>query len=200
MRKSPNTLLLGVLLLFGLGLLCLFLFQSAWLKTVLYLVNKDQSAGLPVSSTPITGFSFPTAAAPAPIGREVPVGKLAITVRRVVRPADSAVGNANLFKSLEQDEQYLMVDINVRCTSAAETCRLTEFDFGVKTDSGRDYTAEFSSSFEGLDGLFEGGEIGSGKSLSGSLIFIIHKTDQGLKLIYPRMHGFGATAEFLLGR
>jgi hypothetical protein len=111
------------------------------------------------------------------------------------------VGNAGIYRSLDQDEQYLLVDIKVRCISATETCRLTEFDFGVHTNSGRDYTAEFSSSFSNLQGIFEGGDIKPGKSLAGSLIFIIHKSDAGLKLIYPRMYNFGGpTAEFLLGK
>jgi len=201
MRNSSNGLIISVLLLFGLAILSLFVFQSAWLKMISYLLNSNQSAGLPVSSTPINGFSFPTAQAPAPVGKELTAGNLAITVRRVVRPADTTVGDAGLFNTLEQDEQYLLVDIQVRCLSSAETCRLTEFDFGVRTGSGRDYPAEFSSGFDDdLKGLFEGGDIEPGKSLAGALIFIIHKSDTDLKLIYPRMYNFGGSVEFLLGR
>jgi len=118
----------------------------------------------------------------------------------VVRPADTMVGNDGIYRSLDQDEQYLLVDIKVRCISSTETCRLTEFDFGVHTSSGRDYSAELASGFSDLKGLFEGGDIKPGKSLAGSLIFIIHKSDTGLKLIYPRMYNFGGSAEFLLGK
>jgi len=78
--------------------------------------------------------------------------------------------------------------------------RLTEFDFGTQTGTGRDYPAEFASSFSGLNGLFEGGDIEHGKSLAGSLIFIIHKNDRDLTLVYPRLYNFGASAEFLLGK
>lgn len=202
MRNSSNGLIVGVLLVFGLALLSLFLYQSAWLKLISYMLNSDQSAGLPVSSTPITGFSFPTAAPAARPGTEVAVGKLAITVTRVVRPADTSVARADGHPALEIDEQFLLVDIAVRCLSTDGTvCRLTEFDFGVSNSAGRDYPAEFSSSFPGLQSIFEGGDIEPGRSLAGSLIFIIHKSDTGLTMRYPRMYNFGGpSAEFLLGQ
>jgi hypothetical protein len=201
MRKTINALPLIVAVGACLGLVSLLVFQGAWLKLISYLLNSNASAGLPTTSPPITGFSLPTAAPPAPPGKEAIVGNLAITVTRVVRPADSIVENTGGYNSPEQDEHYLLVDIRVRCVSSAETCHLTEFDFGVSSSSGRDYTAEFASGFSGLDGLFEGGDIRPGNSLAGSLIFIVHKSDTGLKLIYPRMYSFGGpSAEFLLER
>jgi hypothetical protein len=201
MRNSSNALILVLLSIGCLFMLVLIVYQKALLELVSQRLTADPSAGLPVSSTPITGFSFPTSQPAAPVGKELTAGNLAITVRRVVRPADTTVGDAGLFNTLEQDEQYLLVDIQVRCLSTTESCRLTEFDFGVRTGSGRDYTAEFSSGFdEDLKGLFEGGEIEPGKSLAGALIFVIHKTDTDLKLLYPRMYNFGGSAEFLLGR
>jgi hypothetical protein len=111
------------------------------------------------------------------------------------------VGKANKFNVLEKDEEYLVVYIKTRCVSKSETCRLTEFDFGVHSDAGRDYPAELSGNYsDDLKGLFEGGDIPPGQNLGGSLIFIIRKGDRGLKLVYPRMFSFGASAEFLLGK
>ena len=83
--------------------------------------------------------------------------------------------------------------------SKEEKCRLTEDDFGVESQSGRDYMAEFSSGFD-IQGLFEGGEIDPGGNLNGSLLFVIKKGEKGLTLVYPRMFGFGSTARFTLGK
>lgn len=200
MRSSFGGLIIRGLLVFGLAIVSLVVVQKLWLAFIAYQLNhQPESAGLPVSSTPISGFSFPTARAPAPVGSELTHGNLAITVTRFVRPANALVGTGSHYKVLDSDEEYLLVDIKVRCISTTETCRLTEFDFGVDTNSGRDYPAEFSTSFSGVSNLFEGGEIAPGKKLSGSLIFIIHKDDHGLTLYYPRMVLGVALAKFLLG-
>jgi len=122
MRNSSNRLIIGLLLITGLVVLSLFLFQSAWLKIIMYMLKSSESAALPISSTPITGFSIPTARPPAPAGVELAVGDLGITVTRVTRPADFAVRNAHQYKVLDQDEEYLMVEIKVRCISSTETC------------------------------------------------------------------------------
>lgn len=200
MRNSSNGLIIGVLFVMFVGLLSLFLCQSAWLTVISYMLKSSQSAGLPVSSTQVTGFSLPTTGPPAPVGAERIAGNLAITVTRVIRPADAVVKNAGNYTIPDADEEYLMVDIRVRCRSSSETCHLTEFDFGVESSSGRDYAAQFASSFSGLRGLFEGGEIDPGDSMSGALVFIIHENDTGLRLVYPRRFGFGTSAEFLLGQ
>ena len=125
---------------------------------------------------------------------------MGITVTGIVSPADALVGKANRFNVLEKDEEYLVVYIKTRCTSKSETCRVSEFDFGVESEAGRDYAAELSGSFSDLKGLFEGGDIPAGQSLGGSLIFIIRKGDGGLTLVYPRLFSFGSSAEFSLGK
>jgi hypothetical protein len=200
MRNSVSGLLIRLLLGFGLGLLSLFVCQKIWLAFISYQITQQtESGGLPVGTMPVSGLSFPTARPPAPVGSEVTFGNFAITVTRFERPANAQVAKAG-YKTLEKDEEYLLVDIRVRCISASETCRLTEFDFGVESSSGRDYPAEFSTSFSDLPNLFEGGDIAPGKKLSGSLIFIIHKEDSGLSLSYPRMAIGVIPAKFLLGR
>jgi len=201
MRNSANGLLFGLVVTAVVALLSLYFFQSAWLKLIQRMMNSSQSAGLPVSSTPISGFSFPTKRAPASLNTELKVGNLGITVTGIVSPADHLVGKTNRFNVLEKDEEYLMVYIKTRCVSKSETCRLTEFDFGVHSESGRDYPAELSGNFsDNLKGVFEGGDIKPGQSLGGSLIFIIKKGERGLTLVYPRLYSFGASAEFLLGK
>lgn len=200
MRNSFSGLIIRGLLGFGLAILSLIVFQKLWLAFISYQLNHQPASGrLPVSSTLVSGVSFPTARPPAPVGSEATFGSLAITATRVARPAGAQVAKAG-YKVLEKDEEYLQVVIQVRCISTSETCRLTEFDFGVSNSSGRDYLAEFSSSFSDLPNLFEGGEIAPGKKLAGSLIFIIHKEDSGLILFYPRMAIGVAPAKFLLGR
>jgi Domain of unknown function (DUF4352) len=201
MRKSSGGVILSLLVAAAVGFLSLYLFQSVWLKLISRMLNSNQSAGLPTSSTPISGFSFPTRRAPAPLNKELTVGNLGITVTGIVSPADAMVGKANRFNVLEKDEEYLVVYIKTRCVSKSETCRLTEFDFGVHSEAGRDYPAELSGNYsDDLKGLFEGGDIPPGQNLGGSLIFIIRKGDRGLTLVYPRLFSFGDSAEFLLGK
>jgi len=165
------------------------------------MTSSSQSNGLPTSSTPISGISFPTQPPAAPLNTERQVGNLGITVTGIVSPANHIIGNSNRFNVLEKDEEYLIVYIKTRCVSTSETCHLTEFDFGLESDSGRDYPAELSGNYsDSLKGLFEGGNIPPGQNLGGSLVFIIKKGERGLTLVYPRMFGFGTTAKFLLGK
>ena len=200
MLKSTNSLLGALVLLAALIVLVLYVFQRGGLLAIQYMLSRAQSTGLPAGSTPVSGFSFPTAQAPASYNTELTVGNLGITVTGIVSPADHVVGTANRFNVLEKDEEYLVVSIKTRCVSKSETCRVTESDFGIESNSGRDYPAELSVSFSDLKGIFEGGDIPPGQNLGGSLIFIIKKGDKGLTLIYPRMFGFGSTAKFTLGK
>jgi hypothetical protein len=117
----------------------------------------------------------------------------------IMLPANGYVGNNAKYTALDQDEEYLRVDIKVRCVSANEKCHLTEFDFGVQTKSGKDYPAELSGSYD-LKGLFEGGDIEPGKSMTGSLLFVIDKGEKGLTLFYPRLFAFGGSAKIALGK
>src|SRR5258706_10181797 len=201
MRNSSNGLIISLLFAAVVGFISLYLFQSVWLKLILQRLNATPSSGFPVSSTPISGFSFPTKSAPASLGKELKIGNLGITVTSVIRPADRIVESADKTNIIpEKDKEYLMVNIKTRCISKSETCRLTEFDFGVHSQSGQDYTAELSGNFTNIKGVFEEGDIKPGQSLSGSIFFMIGKVERGLKLIYPRLYNFGASAEFLLGQ
>jgi len=203
MRKSSiGTILLTLLTALALGIVSLLFFQDLWLKKVQQMLNSSQSSGLPVSSTmPVSNFSFPTAPAPVSQGTESIVGNVGITVIRVVNPADNYVGKAAKYTVLDAGDQYLLVDVKVRCVSADESCRLSEFDFGVESNAGRDYPAELSGNFsDDIKGMFEGGEIEPGKSMSGSIIFVIKRGESGLIMVYPRLFGFGGSAKLILSR
>jgi hypothetical protein len=155
--------------------------------------------GFAAGSTPVVGISgIPTARPPASIYEELIVGDMAISVRRVERPATSLVGKGQ-YTQPRDDEEYLLVEVQVYCLPDAEPCRITEFDFGVSSDSGRDYSPQFSSSFSGAEGLFEGGDIEPDHSLHGDIAFIVRKDATGLILFYPRMYPpLGESARFLL--
>ena len=201
MRKSPFGLSVPALIV---GALCLFgfiFYQKALLIAIQYMLISGNSSSLPTSTTPISGFSIPTAPAPVSLGKEAIINNLGITVTRVISPADTYIGNAAFPSVLREGKEYLVVDVKVRCVSSAEKCHLTEFDFGVETKGGRDYPAELSGNYsDNLKGLFEGGDIEPGKSLSGSLIFVIQKGEGGLTLVYPRLFAFGGSAKFMLGK
>ena len=200
MRKSPIGLSVPVLIV---GALCLFgfiFYQKAWLIAIQYMLISGNSSSLPTSTTPISGLSIPTAPAPVAVGKEIIINNLGITVTRVISPADTYIGKAAFPSVLREGKEYLVVDIKVRCVSSGEKCHLTESDFGVETKGGRDYPAELSVSYSDLKGLFEGGDIEPGKSMSGSLIFVIQKGESGLTLIFPRLFAFGGSAKFILGK
>ena len=199
MRNSDRNLVFGLLLTFGLGIVALFVFQSVWLGVVQTMLLNSQGTSLPTSPTmPVSGLTFPTTGPPVRIGVESTLGNVAITVTRVFSPADFQVARYATYSILEEGEEFLMVDVNVRCLSTAqESCRLTEFDFGVRSAAGHDYPSEFSSSFD-MNGMFEGGEIEPGKSESGALIFAVRMRERGLTLYYPKLFAFGGEARFIL--
>jgi Domain of unknown function (DUF4352) len=201
MRKSRIGYSVPLLILAALCLLAMLFYQRAWLVAIQYMLNSGQPVGLPTSMTPISGLSISTAPAPVSLGKEAIVNNLGITVTRVISPADSYVGKAAFPSVLREGKEYLVVDVKVRCVSSKEKCHLTEFDFGVESKGGQDYPAELSGNYsDNLQGVFEGGDIEPGKSMSGSLIFIIPKGDRGLTLIYPRLFSFGGSAKFILGK
>ena len=200
MRNSGGGLVLRVLIFLGLGVLALYLIQGGYLVLIGYLL-KNSKAGMPdFSSTQVTGMSFATTRPPGRIGDGFVVGDMALYVTGMTRPAGSQVAAASEFRSLASDEEYLVVEVSVNCRSANASCRMVETDFGVRSASGNEYSAEFSTGFSGLNGLFKGGEIAPGQNMSGSVIFAIHKDDRGLVFFYPRFFGFGSnSASFLLG-
>jgi hypothetical protein len=200
MRNSTGGLVLGALLTIIFGILVLTVVQGAWLGLISHMIQVNQSAGLPQFSTmPVSGFAFPTPGPPGHVGEEMTVGNVTIRVTGVSRATRARSAGASTYQTLKNGEEYLLVDISVRCLSTKESCHMTEFDFGVRSASGRDTAAEFTSSSSSLQ-VFEGGTISAGQRMSGSLVFIVRQNDSGFKLFYPRGFGFGGSAEVILGR
>jgi hypothetical protein len=199
MRNSTGGLVLGALLTIVVGILVLTLVQDAWLGIISHMIQANQSAGLPqFSTTPVSGFSFPTPSPPGHVGEELIAGKVAIRVTEVSRATSARLAGASTYQGLERGEEYLLVGVSVRCLSTKEACHVTEFDFGVRSASGRDTSAELTSGSSGLQ-VFESGTISPGQSTSGSLVFIIRQNDRDFKLYYPRSFGLGGSAEVILG-
>jgi hypothetical protein len=201
MRKSPIGFS-GPLLIVTVCCLFAFIFyQKAWLVGIQWMLNSNRPLGLPTSTTPISNFSIPTAPNPVSLGKEAIINNLGITVTRVISPADNYLGQAGFSSIPPEGKEILVVEVTVRCNSSDEKCHVSEYDFGVEAKNNQDYPAELSGLYsDKLIGVFEGGDIEPGKSMSGSLIFIIPKGEKGLILIYPRLFAFGTSAKFFLGQ
>ena len=198
MRNSIGGLVFGVLLLAALAILSLTLVQGAWLGLISHMLQANQSAGLPrFSTTPVSGFAFPTPRPAGHVGEEIVIGEVAIRVTGVSRATSARQAGASTYQALKHGEEYLLVGVSVRCLSAKEACHVTEFDFGVRNASGQDTPAEFISSSSSLH-VFEGGTIAPGHSMSGSLMFVVRQNDRGLRLYYPRGFSLGGAAEVAL--
>src|SRR5215510_10890270 len=134
MRNSTSGLVLGALLTIIFGILLLTLVQGAWLGLISRMIQANQSAGLPqFSTTPVSGFAFPTPRAPGHVGEELTVGKVAIRVTGVSRTTSARPAGASTYESLSNGEEYLLVGVSVRCLATNESCHVTEFDFGVRS-------------------------------------------------------------------
>jgi hypothetical protein len=97
MRKSPIGYSVPLLIVTVLCLLAVVFYQKAWLLAIQYmLLTSNKDSGLPVSTTPISGLSIPTAPAPVSLGKEAIVNNLGITVTSVISPADRYMGTAAL--------------------------------------------------------------------------------------------------------
>lgn len=200
MRKSPLGISVPLLIVAVLCLFAFIFYQKALLVGIQLLLKSNRSLGLATSTTPISSFSIPTAASAVSLGKEAIANDIGITITRVISPADRYMGKAALSSVLQEGKEYLVVDVKVRCISSDKSCHVIEFDFGVETKSGHDYPAELSVSYSDLKGVFEGGDIEPGKSMSGSLVFVMEKGEKGLTLIYPRLFGFGGSAKLVLGK
>ena len=197
MRNSTLSLVLGVLLAAAVAFLALTRMQGAWLGLISHMLQANQSAGLPqLATTPMSVFAFPTPRPPARVGDEVTAGAVAIRVTGVSHR--TRLSGATTYESLGRGEEYLVVNVAVRCHSPNDSCRLTGFDFDVRSAAGQEARPVFAGRVSGLQ-LFDGGTIARGRSTSGSLIFIIRQKDRGLVLSYPRDFGLGRSAQVALG-
>jgi hypothetical protein len=169
-------LFIGIgLVLFGCGL-CL----GATAATVL------TRPGLPRT------FSAPAGSAldnPAPPGTAIAVGDLEIQVTGVVRPADDIVAGGNMFNpEPEPGNEMVLVTLSVTCqTEEDDTCAFApSLDFLLVSPQGV-HRPEWLVT--GLPNLLSGGEISSGETVSGDMLFEVGKGETGLVLVYTESLG-----------
>jgi len=129
---------------------------------------------------------------PAPVGSEVAVDDMTISVIEVVAPADDIVGQANSSNPTPAPStHYVMPKISVTCNLAtASSCSLTGFEFSLIDSTGVGHSPEIF--LTGVPGLFESGRFSGGATTEGYLPFIAPEGDQGLILIYKPVFGSGA--------
>ncbi len=138
---------------------------------------------------------------PAPIGSPLRLGDVEVTATDFIWPADHIVKMADSYPTPDRGEQFALVEVEVACRAASgESCRVTGFNFSMNGASGTTYYPVMTLSFTGLRGLFEGGEIPSGETSSGDLVFILDSGETDLVLAFGQAPGMvGGQATFSLG-
>jgi len=127
---------------------------------------------------------------PVGFGHPLTVGAVDVKVNDFLCPADTVVIHAESYPAIEPTEQFAMVDVAAACRAAAgETCNVTESNFSLEDSSHKAYYPEFAMTFDGLNGLFEGGQIAAGETASGDVVFVIDRDAAGLTLIYRDLPG-----------
>ena len=147
---------------------------------------------------------FPSAWSQGPvgIGQALTVGTVEVRVNELLRPADTVVTHADSYPVLERGEQFAMVDVSATCRAeAGESCTFTELNFQVSDGSGKTFYPEFAMSLAGLRGLFEGGQIPSGETWSGDVVFVVDREASAPVLTYSAFpEGRGRKPISRLGR
>ena len=104
-----------------------------------------------------------------------------LQVTGVIRPADQAIRNANMFNDRAGEGQmYIIVQVTVECDRDNNgRCETSYFDYELVGDSGTIYEAPFVVYDNELDAsLFAGG------TATGELPFLIRADDTNLRLLY----------------
>jgi hypothetical protein len=156
-------------------------------------------ASLPVVAT-LPDFGAAWSQGPVGLGRPLTVGAVEVVANDLLRPADTLVIHADSYPAIEPTEQFAMVDVSVTCRAAdGESCTVTELNFSLEADAQKTYFPEFAMSLDGLNGLFDGGQIASGETLSGDVVFVVDRDAAGLILRYSSFPGGpGPQATFTL--
>ena len=142
----------------------------------------------PVATLPDFGGTW--SQGPVGFGQPLTVGSVEVQVNEMLRPADTLVIHADSYPSIEPSEQFAMVDVSATCRAdAGETCNVTEMNFSLLGDSQKTYYPEFAMTLAGLNGLFDGGQIPSGETWSGDVVFVLDRDAVGLTLRYSSFPG-----------
>jgi hypothetical protein len=164
----------------------------------------------PVVSTPfwtsatlpsLPGEIGPWAQGPASLRQSLTVGNVEVTANDIRWPADRVVLHADAYPVPGPDEQFAMVDVSATCRHDANAaCSVSALSFRLSSGSGETYAPVLETSFEGLSGLFEGGQISPGDTRSGSIVFLLNRGAERLTLTYySSPNGSGPYASFILG-
>jgi hypothetical protein len=121
---------------------------------------------------------------PAPVGSEVVMDDMAISVTEVISHADDLVAKGNMFNpKAEAGSHYLFANMSVTCQkSSDESCSLTGLEFSVIDSAGLNHDAELVMA--GVSGMLESGEFYGGAKKAGYVAFIVPDNDSGLILKY----------------
>ncbi len=169
-------LLIGVgLVLFGCGL-CL----GATAATVL------TRQALPRTSSAPAGSALDN---PAPPGTAVAAGDLELQVMGVIRPADDIVAEGNMFNPRPgPGNEMMLVTLSVTCRPEEDdTCTFAPvLEFLLVSPIGV-HRPEWLVA--GLPNPLRGGEISSGETISGDILFEVGKGETGLVLVYSESLG-----------
>ena len=169
-------LLIGVgLVLFGCGL-CL----GAAAATVLTRHGLPRTPSAPAGST---------LDHPAPPGMAVAVGDLELRVVDVIRPADDIVAEGNMFNPRPgPGNEMMLVTLSVTCRPEGDdTCTFAPvLEFLLVSPIGV-HRPEWLVA--GLPNPLRGGEISSGETVSGDILFEVGKEETGLVLVYSESLG-----------
>jgi hypothetical protein len=168
-------LLIGIgLVLFGCGL-CL----GAVATAVLTRPSLPRTSSAPIGSA---------LDHPAPPGTAVVAGDLKIRVTDVIRPADDIVAGSIFNPQPGPGNEMMLVTVSITChPEEGDTCPLAPvLDFLLVSPQGV-HRPEWLVS--GLPNLLSSGEISSGETVSGDLLFEVGKEETGLVLVYSESLG-----------
>jgi hypothetical protein len=126
---------------------------------------------------------------PAPFGTPVSINNMTLKVTGLIRPADDLVAQGNMFNAApEAGKEYVFVNLSATCNrNANETCQINDFDFQIVGSSGQSQDAEIF--LAGVSGLLEDGDFDGGTTKTGSVAFIVEKSETNLILIYAPFLG-----------
>jgi hypothetical protein len=198
MKPKPTTLqiTLSVFALTGLAILaCGSTTPQVNTPTVPPPEGQPTEAGAPPAVSQEVATAAPAATAttkplgsarsnPAPVGSEVVMDDMAISVTEVISPADDLVAKGNMFNSkAEAGSHYIFANISATCQKTTdETCSLSGFEFSVIDSAGLTHDPQIM--IAGVSGMLEAGDFYGEAKKTGYLAFTVPDTDTGLILKY----------------